>query len=676
LSVTVSSAFGEPVAGGLVSFTGPGSGASATFSGNPAVIAADGSASVSATANGAAGTYTVTASTGLSSAGFTLTNFAQPAFVSLDAPTITYGTATATLGGTIFAGASVPTGSVNITVNGVTEPAAIDSNGNFSVAFPTATLHATNSPYAITYAYAGNGPFFPVSDSSQVLSVNKATPTLVVTGATATYDGSAHPATFTITGVNGDNLTSLVTLTYAGSANVPVNAGTYAVLASFAGNADYLAVSNSSQSVVIAQAAATISVSPYTVTYDAASHTATGTATGVGGVNLGSDLNLTGTTHPNAGTYSTDAWTFTDATGNYQSASGTVNDVINQATTTTVMTSSVNPSSPGQSVTFTAIVSPVAPGGGTPTGSVTFENGSTVLGTVALSIVEGQAEATLATTFSTLGTFTITATYENTGGNYTASSISLAQTVQVGQTPGVYVFGTTLYVIGANTSDYAAISPAGAKNDGRTGLSVSATLNGVWSLQTFTQTFTAIVIVGFGGNDNFQLAGSLNLPTSVTEGNGNNYVLLGGGNDTISLGDGADYVSAGDGNDNVTVGNGNDNIQLGNGSDVVVEGNGNDYVSAGNGADLVVGGLGQHTIQLGNGNDILIDGSATVINTGDSLWQILSDWNSNSSTSVNTRLKVVYNTTHPNVLKAGSGRDWFFYNAPTTSNKKSTDRLN
>ena len=120
----------------------------------------------------------------------------------------------------------------------------------------------------------------------------------------------------------------------------------------------------------------------------------------------------------------------------------------------------------------------------------------------------------------------------------------------------------------------------------------------------------------------------------------------------------------------------NDNIQLGNGSDVAVEGNGNDYISAGNGADLVVAGLGQHTIQLGSGNDILIDGSATVVNTGDSLRQIVSDWNASPSASVNTRLKVVYNMTHPNALKAGSGRDWFFYNAPTTSNKKSTDRLN
>src|SRR5262249_4843068 len=113
------------------------------------------------------------------------------------------------------------------------------------------------------------------------------------------------------------------------------------------------------------------------------------------------------------------------------------------------------------------------------------------------------------------------------------------------------------------------------------------------------------------------------------------------------------------------------------GDNVVVEGNGSDYVRTGNGANLVAGGLGQHTIQLGNGNNILIDGSATVVDPGDSLRQILSDWKASASASVATRLRVVYNTSHPNVLQAGSGRDWFFFTYPRdVTNKKATDRLN
>ena len=51
----------EPVAGGLVTFTPPASGASAELTGNPATISAGGTASVTATSNGVAGSYTVSA---------------------------------------------------------------------------------------------------------------------------------------------------------------------------------------------------------------------------------------------------------------------------------------------------------------------------------------------------------------------------------------------------------------------------------------------------------------------------------------------------------------------------------------------------------------------------------------------------------------------------------------
>ena len=62
-------------------------------------------------------------------------------------------------------------------------------------------------------------------------------------------------------------------------------------------------------------------MTPYILPYDGNSHTATASATGVGGVSLpGTDFNLTGTTHTLPGTYSGDAWSFSDP--NYTSASG------------------------------------------------------------------------------------------------------------------------------------------------------------------------------------------------------------------------------------------------------------------------------------------------------------------------------------------------------------------
>src|SRR5262249_26837202 len=69
---------------------------------------------------------------------------------------------------------------------------------------------------------------------------------------------------------------------------------------------------------------------------------------------------------------------------------------VGQDTTATVLTSSANPAPLGWSVTFTATVSAVAPGSGTPTGQVTFYDGATALGTGTLNGIR-QASLTLST---------------------------------------------------------------------------------------------------------------------------------------------------------------------------------------------------------------------------------------------------------------------------------------
>jgi hypothetical protein len=95
-----------------------------------------------------------------------------------------------------------------------------------------------------------------------------------------------------------------------------------------------------------------------------------------------------------------------------------------QDTTATTLTSSANPSTHAQPVTFTAHVTPTS-GSGTPTGSVTFSDGSTTLGTVALS----GGTASLTTSALAPGTHTITAAYAG-NGTYRPSSASLQQVVK------------------------------------------------------------------------------------------------------------------------------------------------------------------------------------------------------------------------------------------------------
>src|SRR5439155_1540230 len=76
------------------------------------------------------------------------------------------------------------------------------------------------------------------------------------------------------------------------------------------------------------------------------------------------------------------------------STSATLSQIVNKANTSTTLSSSVNPSMFGQSVTFTATVAASTPGAGTPSGTVTFKDGTTPLGTGTLN---GSGVATLAT---------------------------------------------------------------------------------------------------------------------------------------------------------------------------------------------------------------------------------------------------------------------------------------
>ena len=84
-----------------------------------------------------------------------------------------------------------------------------------------------------------------------------------------------------------------------------------------------------SVAIVIDKAEATIAVNGTTVTYDGNAHGTSGSATGVGNTVLsGLDLGASFDNVPGG----TANWIFTDATGNYNDAGGSVEIVIMQAT--------------------------------------------------------------------------------------------------------------------------------------------------------------------------------------------------------------------------------------------------------------------------------------------------------------------------------------------------------
>src|SRR5207245_10355333 len=114
-----------------------------------------------------------------------------------------------------------------------------------------------------------------------------------------------------------------------------------------------------------------------------------------------------------------------------------------KASTTVTVTSSPNPATAGQATTFTAVVAAIAPGGGTPTGTVTFQDGSTTLGTGTL---DSNGRATFQTSALTQGQHTITAIYAGDNNFTTATSTALSLTVNAAPIATSQSYVTQLYL--------------------------------------------------------------------------------------------------------------------------------------------------------------------------------------------------------------------------------------
>ncbi len=126
---------------------------------------------------------------------------------------------------------------------------------------------------------------------------------------------------------------------------------------------------------------------------------------------------------PTASYSGSDSFTYTIGDGSLTSTA-TVNVTVTPrtATTTTTPTSTLNPSTYGQSVTFTATVTG---SGGTPTGTLSFYDTGTLLGSSTLS----GGSAALTTSAVAAGTRSITAVYSGDATFASSTSAALTQTV-------------------------------------------------------------------------------------------------------------------------------------------------------------------------------------------------------------------------------------------------------
>ena len=145
--------------------------------------------------------------------------------------------------------------------------------------------------YTVSATYAGDAVYKPVTvPVTAALTINRATPHLDISGAgTFTYDGNAHTVTAIARGVRNETLSPAPSVTYSGPPQpspppqVPqFTVGTYVVTAAFAGNANYLPVTDAGARVILTQATPTVIVNSATVAFDGAPHGVTADVIGVG----------------------------------------------------------------------------------------------------------------------------------------------------------------------------------------------------------------------------------------------------------------------------------------------------------------------------------------------------------------------------------------------------------
>lgn len=363
-----------------------------------------------------------------------------------------------------------PTGTVTFVdttyaiVGGVAQPTTttlasnVPLDGTGHASFTTSSLSADK--HFITVQYSGDSNFS--AGTSSLVQYIHASASSTALAATPNPSNVGQSVTFTatvaavppgtgiptgqVTFQNGNSVLAQVPLNGSGMASFSTSTlptGNNTITATYASNSIFSASSGSVAQVVQNFATnTTLTSSPnpslvgqsvtFTATVTSGSGIPAGTVTfAEGSTVLASNVTVDGTGHASfntstlvAGSHVITA-TFTGAAGwgNSSGNDSAAPQVVNKYATTTMVSSSANPSVFSQPVTFTATVTS---SGGVPTGTVTFKNGSTTLGT---STVDGTGHAAFTTSTLAIGSNSITATYNGDSKFNTSTSSALTQTV-------------------------------------------------------------------------------------------------------------------------------------------------------------------------------------------------------------------------------------------------------
>ncbi|SNT34982.1 Ig-like domain (group 3) [Granulicella rosea] len=484
--------------------------------------------------NWTVGTHTLTAVYGGDAKDTAITSAAVKQIVNLATTTVSVNTSASPIGqggaitftATVKGNGGTPTGTVSF-YDGATLLGTGTTSIDGIATLNTATL-ALGS-HSITAVYGGdasdNGSTSPAL--TQVVQSASTTTTLASSKNPSNY-GSSLVLTAVVSGTGSvptgnviftDGATVLATIAVDGTgtatyATSTLAIGSHTLTAKYQGDANHSATNSSPLTQSIVQGTTTTLTASTTQSFAGSPVTWTVTVTGANGqattgsVSIMDGAALLATVTPDAtgravftsaslkaGTHTMVATFAGDAT-DAASTSNTVVNIVSIATTTTVLTSSLNPAFTGVAVTFHATI---AGNGGAPTGSVSFLDGSKVLATVAATPDASGATAQATLTVSTLapGVHNMTAQYS--GDTNDNGSVSAAVSQQIVQQTSLSLASsanpsllTDSVTITATVSNGTATPPTGnvVLTDG--GATIGTAVIGTNGVASFTLTSPAL----------------------------------------------------------------------------------------------------------------------------------------------------------------------------------------
>ncbi|HEX4415393.1 MAG TPA: PKD domain-containing protein [Lacipirellulaceae bacterium] len=597
----------------------------------------------------------------------------------------------------ISGGSSVNEGS-SYTLNLSSSDPGADTINHWTINWGDSTQSIAGNPASISHVYADGTANYTISATATdedgtyaagntvAVIVNNVAPTLAISGAAIVNEGSSYTLNLSSSDPGADTISqwtinwgdgtqvvsghpSSVTHTYAdGTAHYTIGAtatdedGTYA-----AGNTVAVTVNNVAPTLAISGAASVNEGSTYTLNLSSSDPGADTISKWT--INWGDGTQVvtghpSGVTHVyadgNSTSYYTISATATDEDGTYAAGNTVAVSVNNVAPTA----SAGGPYSTFDDTPIVLTATATDPAGAADPLTYLWDlDGDGVYGETGTAATRGN-EVGPSVTYNPSGQGNTTQTVKVKVNDGDGGITPATTTVQVLGT-GTLQIGSTLYIVGSNSSDIVAITMSGSQ------IVVLATFNSNNPLYFNASTITDIQVKTRGGSDIVVTTGNVTKTMTIDGGDGNDLLTGGGGRNVLIGGNGNDILYGAAGDDILLGGAGNDDLFGGDGNDVLVGGDGNDILNGGNGRDVLIGSQDDDCLDGGNDDDVLIGGYTVHDNDVAALDAIMSIWGSSATfdsrvatlTSAGGLLQVgvaVFDDHDNDTLVGDAGRDLYF----------------